>query len=189
MSGSPGAPLPDGTLPSPPEPVLGEIPRAFQMTRGFGPVRIIFTASRILVYNDGDFRAFPSPDLYRSWRSALPSGDSWRITGAPLYPSLTPPLWNVENSGVVRVQVRQARGIGIEKDDIEIGIFLRPDQVVSGPGGSYPFRVSTALARIDLRFRAVGDARELFVFLQHMPIGPRVTDRYAVSTGWSWGPS
>lgn len=188
--GMDGAPLPSGTPPPPPppsDPVVGEINRAFQMTLGFGPVRLIFTRQRILAYNDGEYRTLPSASLYRQWKSALPTGQNWRVTSVPSLPFTTPPLWNIEVEGVLAARSRRPWGIGADADAASLTLAVRPDRVVAGPGGPDEFYFARPRMPLVLTFHVVGDPASLLDFLKQMPIGPVASDSRVLWAGVTQG--
>lgn len=162
---------------------MAEINRAFQMTFGFGPVRLIFSSERLFVYNDGEYRAFPSPALYRQWKSALPAGVTWRLTDVPSIPFTTPPLWNIEIGGVLAARARRPWGIAADTEVASLTLALRPNRIVSGPGGPDEFAFARPRGLIVLAFNVPGDPAALLDFLKRTPLGPVASDSRVLWSG------
>jgi ribosomal protein L40E len=62
---------------------LGEIPRAFAIVNGIGPVRLVFTDQQIFIMNTGQHTMMPNRELYEEWKRASPAEAPWRFTEGP----------------------------------------------------------------------------------------------------------
>ncbi len=163
---------------------VGEIPRAFQMTIVFGPVRIAFTSARILVFQTGEHRNFPSLSLYRQWKDALPGGERWTSTNVPVPLSGgESPLWEFDNASVQSVHAHPPHGIAVDRDSADLDLYVDRGGVRAKPSAAGGLAGVDGAGGARIVWRVPGDARDLVGFLRTMPIGARVTDRVAGPLG------
>ncbi len=175
----PSAPQVPGSTPPPnPEVQVGEIARAFQVTIGFGPVRMAFTTARILVFQTGEHRDFPSPGLYKQWKNALPARANWAVTNVPVPPLWgTPPIWAFDNALVAALHPHPPHGIGVDREACDLDLYSAPGGLLARPGGLAQLIGTDRWGNTQITWRVPGDAPGLTAFLRLMPIGAQVTDR------------
>jgi len=150
-----------------PEQVVGEIPQAFTVLWGWGPVRLAFTDRHMFVINTGEHSLLPSPRLYSKWKAALPVENRFRFMSGPWQTPAYPIRWAFDNGAISGVNAHTPHGIGVDRDvgelDLSVydaGIVVLPGPVPSSRGGVAQFC-----------WRIPGDVDGLRAFLCQLPFG------------------
>lgn len=181
--GSPVLPPPPPPLTAPAEQIIGEIPQAFVITLGWGPVRIAFTDRHVYVMNTGEHSLIPRPSIYRDWKSTLPPQARWRSVSEPWRAPTDPIRWTFGNWAIASVVAEKEHGIGIDHDCCQLGLGVWKEGIQFSPAGSSPQGFSEGRDPwIDFHWRVPGDPEGLTDFLRTMPfasvVGKRWVDRF-----------
>ena len=147
--------------------MLGEIPAAFSVELGWGPVRVVFTDQRVLVLWTGPHSFLPNKRTYLAWKQSLPPVPRFRTAEGTWSDTPEPPAWELTNRAIVDVRVRVEHGFSPDPDVCDLSV------TATGDG----FR-TTALAGLGVkkgglgRFlaRVPGPAPPVEQFLRGMPI-------------------
>jgi len=147
--------------------MLGEIPAAFSVELGWGPVRIVFTDQRVLVLWTGPHSFLPSKRTYVEWKLALPPVPSVRVAEGTWPGAAEPPAWELTNSAIFDVRVRMEHGLSPDRDVCDFSLAATSDgfrTTALGGLGVKKGGVGRFLARVP------GPAPPVEQFLRGMPI-------------------
>jgi len=163
------------------ERLVGEIPSAMNTLHGQGPVRIDFTDRRLLALRLGEWSAWPSPRLYRAWKSDTSSWQPWRLVDVRSYAPDRPILWAAENRAILSINATRPIGIGVDRRACELWATVSADGVTASPGGpgAPPLGIDEQ-GYVRLAWHVHGEPEELLHFLQQTPLGPVASGRHWV---------
>ena len=168
-------PLPSTTPTSPAEQWIGEIPQAFVITFGWGPVRIQFTDRRMVVLNFGEHSIIPRPSVYNNWKRSLPTEVRWRSRSEPWCIPAEPICWVFENWAIAAAHADVEHGIGVDRDCCQLTLLVWNHGIRFSPLGPSPEGWPQAHAPwMDFHWRVPGDPDGLTSFLRTMPFAPVV---------------
>ena len=163
-------PLPSSAPTSPVEQLIGEIPQAFVITFGWGPVRIDFTDRQMFVMNIGEHSLIPRPSIYKNWKSTLRPEIPWRSLSEPWQIPAEPIRWAFENWAIAAVHAAEERGFGVDHDCCQLTLTVWNHGIRFSPLGPSPEGWSQARAPwMDFHWRVPGDPNVLTGFLRTMP--------------------
>ncbi|MGA8303845.1 MAG: hypothetical protein WA691_10130 [Thermoplasmata archaeon] len=146
---------------------MGDIPTAFEVTLGYGPVRIAFTDQRILVPWTGPHQFLPSKRVYMAWKGAIPTLPRTRVLNGPWVAGTEAPAWEFDNSATIAVHVGKEHGLSPDPDVCDLAIKARSDGSRTTALGAMPLRPGSEGTMF---WRIPGPAPAIDDFLRALPI-------------------